>query len=55
MPTLLRVDSSPFPTEASFSRKLTAEFTAQWQESHPGGRLVERDLARTTLATVNAE
>ena len=52
---LLRVDSSPFPGEASFSRQLTSEFVAQWHDSHPDGRVIERDLAKTQLAPVNAE
>jgi FMN-dependent NADH-azoreductase len=55
MSTLLRVDSSPFPGSASFSRQLTSEFAAQWRESHPDGRVIERDLATTSLAPVNAE
>jgi FMN-dependent NADH-azoreductase len=54
MSTLLRVDSSPFPGEASFSRQLTSEFVAQWRESHPDGRVIARDLAQTSLAPVNA-
>ena len=54
MSTLLRVDSSPFPGEASFSRQLTAEFVAQWRESHPKGRVVERDLAHISLAPLDA-
>jgi FMN-dependent NADH-azoreductase len=55
MSTLLRVDSSPFPGEASFSRQLTSEFVAQWRESHPGGRVIARDLAHTTLAPIDAQ
>jgi FMN-dependent NADH-azoreductase len=54
MSTLLRVDSSPFPGEASFSRQLTSEFVAQWQESHPGGRVIARDLANTNLTPLSA-
>jgi FMN-dependent NADH-azoreductase len=54
MSTLLRVDSSPFPGEASFSRQLTSEFVAQWRESNPDGRVIARDLAQTSLAPVNA-
>jgi FMN-dependent NADH-azoreductase len=54
MSTLLKVDSSPFPGEASFSRQLTSEFAAQWQKSHPGGRVIERDLAQTSLAPIDA-
>jgi FMN-dependent NADH-azoreductase len=55
MSTLLRVDSSPFPGGASFSRQLTSEFAAQWSESHAGGHVMERDLARTALAPLSAE
>jgi FMN-dependent NADH-azoreductase len=54
MSTLLRIDSSPFGGDASFSRQLTGEFTAQWRESHPGGQVIERDLASTGLAPVSA-
>jgi FMN-dependent NADH-azoreductase len=55
MSTLLRVDSSPFPGEVSFSRQLTSEFVAQWRDSHPEGGVIERDLALTELAPVNAQ
>lgn len=55
MSTLLRVDSSPFPGESSFSRQLTSEFADQWRESHPAGRILERDLAQTSLAPVSAQ
>jgi FMN-dependent NADH-azoreductase len=54
MSTLLRIDSSPFPGEASFSRQLTSQFVAHWRESHPDGQVIDRDLAQTSLATVNA-
>jgi FMN-dependent NADH-azoreductase len=55
MSTLLRVDSSPFPGEASFSRQLTSEFKARWIQAQPGGRVIERDLAKTNLAPLSAE
>jgi len=55
MPTLLRVDSSPLRGDASFSRQLTADFVQHWQASHPGGRIITRDLAATTLPPVSAE
>ena len=55
MSVLLRIDTSPFAGEASFSRRLTAEFASQWQQSHPHGRIVNRDLAETDLPPVNAE
>ena len=54
MPTLLRVDSSPFPGEASFSRQLTSEFVNHWRKTNPEGRVIERDLAQTSLAPLNA-
>jgi FMN-dependent NADH-azoreductase len=54
MSTLLRVDSSPFPGEASFSRQLTSEFVAQWRNMQPDGCIIERDLAKTALAPVNS-
>jgi FMN-dependent NADH-azoreductase len=43
MSTLLKIDSSP-RGEHSVSRQLTAAFTARWLESHPGSKVVERDL-----------
>jgi len=54
MSTLLKVDSSPFPGEVSFSRQLTSEFAAQWRDMQPGGCIIERDLAKTELAPVSA-
>jgi FMN-dependent NADH-azoreductase len=53
--TLLRVDSSPLGPDASFSRQLTTEFVQQWRQNNPGGRVLTRDLAATTLVPVNAE
>jgi FMN-dependent NADH-azoreductase len=55
MSTLLRIDSSPLSSEASFSRQLTAEFVRQWSQTNPGGRIISRDLASTKLPVVNAE
>src|ERR1700739_311681 len=55
MKTLLRIDSSPLNSEASFSRQLTAEFVRQWQQKHLEGRVITRDLSPTTLAPVTAE
>jgi FMN-dependent NADH-azoreductase len=55
MTTLLRIDSSPIPSEASFSRQLTAEFVRNWQQSHPDGTVVSRDLAATRLLPITAE
>jgi FMN-dependent NADH-azoreductase len=43
MPTLLQLDSSPL--ESSISRELTREFVKTWQNSHPDGDVIHRDLA----------
>ena len=55
MSVLLRIDSSPFSSQTSFSRQLTTEFVDRWQQTHPGGRVISRDLNRTELAPVSAE
>ncbi|WEO93584.1 NAD(P)H-dependent oxidoreductase [Streptomyces sp. FXJ1.172] len=44
MATLLHIDSSLFPAEASASRAVTAAFRERWEEQHPGGTVVYRDL-----------
>src|ERR1700680_799384 len=43
MPTLLHLDSSPL--ESSISRELTREFVKTWQNSHPDGTVIYRNLA----------
>ena len=43
MKTLLRLDSSP-RTERSHSKQLTASYARIWQEAHPDGKVVHRDL-----------
>lgn len=43
MPTLLHLDSSPLAT--SISRELTREFVKTWQNAHPDGTVIYRDLA----------
>jgi FMN-dependent NADH-azoreductase len=55
MPTLLRIDSSPLGNGASFTRQLTDEFVKHWQATHPGGRIVTRDLATINLAPLTGE
>jgi FMN-dependent NADH-azoreductase len=54
MATLLRVDSSPLPEGASFSRQLTSEFAEKWQRTHPGGQIISRDLSQTELSPLDA-
>jgi FMN-dependent NADH-azoreductase len=55
MATLLRIDSSPLASDASFSRQLTAEFVQEWRRTHVDGKLVTRDLATTRLQPISAE
>jgi len=43
MPTLLHLDSSPL--ETSVSRELTREFVKTWENTHPDGTVIYRDLA----------
>ncbi|MHB1927665.1 MAG: FMN-dependent NADH-azoreductase [Leptospirillum sp.] len=54
MPTLLQIDSSPMG-EISISRCLTRAFSEEWQKAHPDGRVLTRDLAKTTMPPVDAE
>jgi FMN-dependent NADH-azoreductase len=51
MPTLLKIDVSP-RGDHSISRKLANQFLEQWKITHPGGSVVERDLAKTHLPYV---
>ena len=55
MPTLLRIDSSPLGSDASFSRQLTTEFVQKWQRVHADGKVVTRDLITTKLPLLSAE
>jgi FMN-dependent NADH-azoreductase len=51
--TLLRIDSSA--RKSSVSRQLTAEFVKTWKRENPEGKVVERDLAETTLPLITDE
>jgi FMN-dependent NADH-azoreductase len=55
MSALLRIDSSPMDAANSFSRRLTGEFVRQWQERHPDGSVLARDLAATPLPVLTSE
>ncbi|MEV6837765.1 NAD(P)H-dependent oxidoreductase [Streptomyces sp. NPDC051133] len=55
MATLLHIDSSVFPSEASASRAVTAAFRAHWQEQHPDGTVVYRDLAAQPVPHISAD
>ncbi|AKJ08802.1 FMN-dependent NADH-azoreductase [Streptomyces incarnatus] len=54
MATLLHIDSSVFPAEASASRAVAAAFRAHWQEQHPDGTVVHRDLAAQPVPHITA-
>lgn len=51
--TLLRIDSSA--RRNSISRQLTSKFVETWKKQHPGGRVLERDLATTPLPLITDE
>ena len=51
MPTLLKIDVSP-RGDHSISRQLGKQFAEQWLHSHSGGKVVDRDLAKTDLPYV---
>jgi FMN-dependent NADH-azoreductase len=53
MSTLLKLDSSPMG-QGSISRKLTAKFAETWLKSHPGGKVIERDLTTLNLPVLDA-
>ncbi|GGZ06152.1 FMN-dependent NADH-azoreductase [Streptomyces olivaceoviridis] len=55
MPTLLHIDSSVFSTEASASRAVTAAFRKHWEEQHPGGTVIYRDLAAEPVPHLSAQ
>jgi FMN-dependent NADH-azoreductase len=54
MPTLLHITVSPRGNH-SISRQLGAAAVREWKEHNPGGRVIERDLAKTSLSFVGSE
>ncbi len=50
---LLRIDSSARNT--SVSRRLTQSFVDTWKSQHPGGTVIDRDLAKTPVSHVTDE
>ena len=54
MPTLLHINSSPLYA-TSISRELSNAWTAQWQASHPGAKVIERDVTATNIPPVSQE
>ncbi len=53
MLTLLHLDSSPLA--GSVSRELTREYVAAWKAAHPGGAVIDRDLAAAPPPPIDAE
>ncbi|MEU9499255.1 NAD(P)H-dependent oxidoreductase [Streptomyces sp. NPDC048196] len=49
MATLLLIDSSVSPEGVSASRSVTAAFRKTWEEQHPEGTVIHRDLAADPL------
>ncbi|MFE2609510.1 FMN-dependent NADH-azoreductase [Streptomyces mirabilis] len=55
MATLLHIDSSVFPGEASSSRSVTDAFRRAWEEQHPQGTVIYRDLAAAPVPHITAD
>jgi FMN-dependent NADH-azoreductase len=55
MATLLHIDSSVFPGEASASRSVAAVFRQTWEEQHPDGAVIYRDLAAEPVPHMTAD
>ncbi|MEU3751946.1 NAD(P)H-dependent oxidoreductase [Streptomyces olivoreticuli] len=54
MATLLHLDSSALP-QGSSSREVTAVFRKAWEEQHPDGTVIYRDLAADPLPHITAD
>ncbi|MFF1359540.1 FMN-dependent NADH-azoreductase [Streptomyces sp. NPDC058297] len=54
MATLLHIDSSVLPGEVSLSRSVTAAFRKTWEEQHPEGTVIYRDLAANPVPHITA-
>ncbi|MET9358248.1 NAD(P)H-dependent oxidoreductase [Streptomyces sp. NPDC006617] len=54
MATLLHIDSSVFPAKASASRSVTAVFRRTWEEQHPEGTVIYRDLDTDPVPHITA-
>lgn len=54
MNTLLKLDTSLFSANGA-SSALTGRFARQWRARHPGGEVIERDLARDPVPHLSAE
>lgn len=54
MHTLLRIDSSLFGAQSG-SARLTEAYARNWQQAHPAGRVLHRDLSAAPLPHLTAE
>ncbi|MGP4086719.1 FMN-dependent NADH-azoreductase [Streptomyces sp. KR55] len=55
MATLLHIDSSVFPASASASRAVTETFRTAWEEQHPEGTVIYRDLSTHPVPHITAD
>ncbi|MGX1542767.1 FMN-dependent NADH-azoreductase [Streptomyces adustus] len=55
MATLLHIDSSVFPGETSSTRSVADAFRATWEERHPQGAVIYRDLAAHPVPHITAD
>ncbi|MFI2508861.1 FMN-dependent NADH-azoreductase [Streptomyces sp. NPDC018972] len=55
MATLLHIDSSVFPASASASRAVAETFRRTWEEQHPEGTVIYRDLATNPVPHITAD
>ncbi|MFJ5270749.1 FMN-dependent NADH-azoreductase [Streptomyces sp. NPDC088358] len=55
MATLLHIDSSVFPGSASTSRTVSDAFRKAWEEQHPQGTVIYRDLAANPVPHITAD
>ncbi|MGW4024547.1 FMN-dependent NADH-azoreductase [Streptomyces sp. NPDC005009] len=55
MATLLHIDSSVLPASASASRAVAETFRKAWEEQHPEGTVIYRDLAADPVPHLTAD
>ena len=55
MATLLHIDSSVFPSGASASRAVADAFRTAWEEQHPEGTVIHRDLSANPVPHITAD
>jgi FMN-dependent NADH-azoreductase len=55
MATLLHIDSSVFPGEASSSRSVAVAFRKAWEEQHADGTVIYRDVAANPVPHITAD